>query len=108
MTEEQIQLQAKAASRRDVLLRESVARIRIEDGIDEGEAQQIARLYFQQNSPTQGAVSLITSKGNYWEISIVESNTASAVQPILVDKTTGGVIWALGPATRTVQELLAR
>lgn len=108
MTAEERQRQADSASRRDALLRESVARVRVEDGVDEDEARQIATLYWQKYSTTQGALARISDLGARWEVIFVESNSATPVRPILVDKTTGGVTWSVGPTTRTVRELLAR
>ncbi len=108
MTKEELQRQTESASRRDALLRESVARVRIEDGVDETEAQQIARLYWQKFSPTQGALGRISDQGTRWEVTFFEINTSLPARPILIDKSTGGVTWSIGPAIRSIQELLAR
>lgn len=108
LTVEDRQQQARAAERRDASLRDFVAKIRVDDGIDEDKAQQIAKLYFQRFSTSPGTVSRIVDEGSHWEVSIVELNTGSATQPIRVDKASGGVTWALGPTTRTIQDLLAK
>ena len=89
-----------------LLVRETLARIRPGD-IGHDEALAIAKHYLARFGRQQATVARLTDQGGHWEADVLNRYQGFSTLPLIIDKSTGGVRWAQGPTTRSIEELLA-